>query len=61
MGSQSVHISVWIYKYPFVRALIERVANNEQPSLSSVWFTGKIFGYSDLEISSYIDKHNLST
>jgi hypothetical protein len=50
-----------IYKYPFVRLLIEEMQaeslGQERPSLLSVWSTGKLFGYSDYEIARFLEEH----
>ena len=49
--------TVWIYKYPFVRLLIEekRTSNgHDRPSPLDIWSTGKLFGYSDYEIAQYL-------
>ena len=52
-------VTVWIYKYPFVRLLIEekRTSNgHDRPSPLEIWSTGKLFGYSDYEIARYLQE-----
>jgi len=42
---------VWIYKYPFVRLLIDVIKKRGTPkSALDTWVNGKLFGYSDYEI-----------
>jgi hypothetical protein len=55
-------ITAWIYKYPFVADLIKEwfLADPERmPTAFSIWATGKLFGYSDREIESYLIKHGI--
>ncbi len=52
--------TVWIYKYPFVRLLIDEMRarqSAERPSPLDVWITGKLFGYSDYEIARFLQDH----
>ena len=50
---------VTIYKYPFVRVLIEQMQAEptaDRPSLLQVWCAGKLHGYSDFEIAKYLEE-----
>ena len=48
---------VWIYKYPFVRLLIEEIKRRGAPkSALDTWVNGKLFGYSDYEIACALEK-----
>lgn len=51
---------VFIYKYDFVEkiiyGLIER-SKKPTPDAFEVWAAGKLFGYSDYEISRYLGEH----
>jgi len=53
--------TLWIYKYPFVRLLIDHkqscVEEQERPSAFGIWSTGKLFGYSDYEIAKFLEQH----
>ncbi len=50
---------VWIYKYNFVATLIQElfIQNHDKISLLTIWASGKLFGYSDFEIASYLQEH----
>jgi len=48
---------VWIYKYPFVRLLIDEIKRRGAPkSALDTWVNGKLFGYSDHEIAHALEK-----
>ena len=48
---------VWIYKYPFVRLLIEEIEKRGAPkSALDTWVNGKLFGYSDYEIARALER-----
>jgi plasmid replication initiation protein len=48
---------IWIYKYPFVRLLIDAVRKRGAPkSALDTWINGKLFGYSDYEIARALEK-----
>ena len=48
---------VWIYKYPFVRLLIEEIKRRGSPkSALDTWVNGKLFGYSDYEIARALER-----
>lgn len=52
--------TILIYKYDFVLLLYEEMRARQSsgpPSLLDVWSTGKLFGYSDYEISQYLHDH----
>lgn len=54
--------TVWIYKYDYVALLIDQLFmknRNRQGKLSAleIWTTGKLFGYSNYEISNYLKEH----
>lgn len=52
--------NIFIYKYDFVEKLIKGVIERSKkphPDVFEVWATGKLFGYSDYEISKYLKKH----
>lgn len=59
LDSREIHVQIWIYKYPFVRSLIEVTSKNTTPTAYSVWATGKLFGYSDAEIGAYLCNQGL--
>jgi len=47
---------IWIYKYSFVRLLIEEVKKRGAPkSALDTWVNGKLFGYSDYEIACALE------
>ena len=49
---------ITIYKYPFVRVLLEEMEarrTGDPPSLLDVWSSGKLFGYSDYEIAGFLE------
>ncbi len=53
---------LWIYKYNFVAVLIKELYfnkknSNYKPSVSDIWISGKLFGYSDFEIGKYLKEH----
>lgn len=50
---------IYIYKYDFVELIIDELLDSqrEKPSGFIVWATGKLFGYSDYEISEYLERH----
>ena len=52
---------VFIYKYDFVQLIINElfIKKNKKriPSGLEIWASGKLFGYSDYEISNYLRKH----
>jgi hypothetical protein len=49
---------IFIYKYPYVRILInELFTEKSNPKLSDIWAAGKLFGYSDYEIGEYLKGH----
>ena len=51
----------FIFKYDWVKLIIdELIIKNEEnagPDVLCVWATGKLFGYSDYEISRYLKMH----
>jgi len=50
----------FIYRYDFAKFVIHELAKRSKkkfPSLFEIWATGKIFGYSDHEISKFLKKH----
>jgi hypothetical protein len=47
-------VAVWIYKRPIAAVLIEQLKNKTAPSAADLVITGKLFGYSDHEIESYV-------
>jgi hypothetical protein len=52
--------AVFIYKYDFVRLIINELLIDDRkatPTAFRVWATGKLFGYSDFEISKYLEAH----
>ena len=53
-GGSSDRVAVWIYKHSIAAMLIEELRNKTAPSAVDVVITGKLFGYSDHEIESYI-------
>jgi hypothetical protein len=53
-------VSVWIFKQDFVRSLIEQMSKDATPpTIAGVWATGKLFGYSDSEIGTYLRDRGL--
>lgn len=46
--------SVWIYRHPRVESLIHALEDLPGPSPLTVWATGKIFGYGDVEVLDYL-------
>ena len=53
-------VAVWIFRSPFVRALIEEFSRNATPpTAAGVWAMGKLFGYSDDAVGDYLQQHNL--
>jgi hypothetical protein len=53
-------VAVWIYKQPFVAALIDDMQKKTTPPTApEVWSMGKLFGYSDYEIGAYLQAHGL--
>lgn len=53
-------VTVWIYKYPFVKFLIEALFFSKtegKPTAAEIWAAGKVFGYSDFEIAKYLEQH----
>jgi hypothetical protein len=52
---------VFIYKYEFVKLIIDELLIKKSkkiiPNGFEVWAAGKLFGYSDFEISRYLKKH----
>ena len=51
---------VFIYKYNFAKFIIYELAKRSEkkkPDAFEIWVTGKMFGYSDYEISKYLKKH----
>ena len=58
-GWTKTQVNVWIFKYGFVRKLIAATGRNKTPTAASVWATGKLFGYSDAEIGTYLYRHGL--
>lgn len=51
---------VFIYKYDFARFIIcelIKVNRKKIPNAFEIWVAGKMFGYSDYEISKYLKKH----
>lgn len=53
------HVTIWIFKYPFVRKLIEEINADAPVTALRVWAMGKLFGYSDVEIGRYLGEHGL--
>jgi hypothetical protein len=52
--------AVWIFRSPFVRALIEEfIGNATPPTAAGVWAMGKLFGYSDSAVGEYLQHHHL--
>ncbi len=48
---------VWIYKYPFVRLILDEIERRGAPkSALDTWINGKLFGYSDYEIALALEK-----
>lgn len=49
-------VSVWIYRYEFLGNIIDRLSADTlgAPDAFAVWATGKLFGYADSEIATYI-------
>jgi hypothetical protein len=52
-------VSIWIFKYPFVRVLISELHKSAPPTAAGVWSMGKLFGYSDAEIGAYLRNNRL--
>ncbi len=53
-------VAIFIYKYDFVKPIIEELLIDRDegtPSAFQIWATGKLFGYSDYEISQYLKAH----
>jgi hypothetical protein len=51
---------IFIYKYDFAKFIIYelvRRSKNKTPKAFEIWMSGKMFGYSDYEISKYLKKH----
>jgi hypothetical protein len=52
--------AVFIYKSDFIKPIINELLigrGDKDPTLFEVWATGKLFGYSDAEIYSYLQMH----
>ncbi len=49
-------VTLWIYRYEFVRPIIDRLAADSQGNADTftVWAAGKLFGYADNEVAAYI-------
>jgi biotin operon repressor len=53
-------VSVWIFKQDFVGSLIEQMSQESTPpTLTGVWSMGKLFGYSDSQIGTYLRDQGL--
>ena len=51
---------IFIYKYDFAKFIIYELVRrnkNKTPKAFEIWVAGKMFGYSDYEISKYLKKH----
>jgi len=53
------HVAVWMFKHEFARQLIDAFPKDTPPDALRVWSIGKLFGYSDIEIGSYLKEHGL--
>jgi len=53
-------VVIYIYKYPFVKELIDWILAQQQ-SKAAIWAAGKLFGYSDAEIARFLEQHALGT
>ncbi len=56
------HGTAYIYKHKYVLLLMkkfwfDRKRQKTPPTISGIWVTGKMFGYSDFEIAKYLNKH----
>jgi hypothetical protein len=53
-------VGVWIFRLPYVRKLIEEMTDKTTPpTAAEVWAMGKLFGYSDAEIGTYLQRYDL--
>lgn len=56
---------IFIYQYDFVKLIIDELlikkSKNSTPSGFQIWATGKLFGYSDYEISKYLERHGYTS
>jgi hypothetical protein len=54
--AEADRVSVWIYRYEFLEAIIGRLSDQDTPGPFHVWAMGKLFGYADSEIAAYVGR-----
>src|SRR4051794_35801409 len=53
-------VGVWIFRNDFARQLFEEYrAGSVLPKAAATWFMGKIFGYADSDVITYIEEHDI--
>jgi hypothetical protein len=52
--------TAYVYRYPFAKLLIKNMLRfSGKASATTIWTTGKVFGYSDYEIARYLEQHRV--